>query len=235
MTDVGHAIAGEDARIAVALERFQSGDDAEPRDVRLLIGESWQRCFRTGLHLSARSRTPPRNATGSQPARSGELHEASDAVMAQARSALAGCRTMMALVDAAGFVLCADGDDNAVADAASMGLIPGSNWSEACRGTNGLGTSLYVGGHVQVHGPEHYCASACTWTCTANVVRDPVDTTVVGALSVSGPADAFDPHLLPLVLASSERVRAALEERTRLAQFEDTLRKLDEQVKRLSA
>ena len=219
MTDVGYAVAGEDARIAVALERFRRGEDAVPREVRALIGESWQRCFRNGLHLSARSSGPPHSAaalTGSVPARSRELREASEAVMAQARTALAGCRTMMALVDTAGVVLCADGDDNAVADAAIMGLTPGSNWSEASRGTNGLGTALYVGDQVQVHGPEHYCASASTWTCTANVVRDPVDDTVVGALSVSGPTDAFDPHLPPLVLASSDRVRAALEEREEL-------------------
>lgn len=220
MNDVGHANVGEDARIAVALERFQRGEDAVPRDVRAMIGESWQRCFRNGLHLSARSRTQPGGVpapTRSLPARSRELREASDAVMAQAHTALAGCRTMMSLVDAMGVVLWADGDENAVADAASMGLTPGSNWSEALRGTNGLGTALYVADQVQVYGPEHYCAGgACTWTCTANVVRDPVDNTVLGALSVSGPADAFDPHLPPLVLASSDRVRAALEEREEL-------------------
>jgi AraC-like DNA-binding protein len=64
-----------------------------------------------------------------------------------------------------------------------------------------------------VHGPEHFCVSASTWTCTADVVRDPVDETVVGALAVSGPTEAFDPHLPPLVLASAARVRAALAER----------------------
>jgi AraC-like DNA-binding protein len=217
MTDVGHDIADEDARIAVALERFQRGDDPVPRDVRAMIRESWQRCFRNGLHLSAKAGAQPGSVPPrALPARSGELRDASEAVMAQARTALTGCRTMMALVDAAGVVLCADGDGNAVADAASMGLTRGSNWSEAARGTNGLGTALYVASQVQVHGPEHYCASASTWTCTANVVRDPVDNTVLGALSVSGPSDAFDPHLPLLVLASSDRVRAALEEREEL-------------------
>jgi AraC family transcriptional regulator len=45
------------------------------------------------------------------------------------------------------------------------------------------------------------------------VVRDPVDEGVLGALSVAGPSDVFDPHLFPLVLASAAGVRAALAER----------------------
>src|SRR5215472_10374643 len=102
MTDVRHDIAGEDARIAVALERFQRGDDPVPRDVRPMIRESWERCFRNGLHLATRAGAPPGSALPrALPARSGELRDASEAVMAQARTALTGCRTMMALVDAA--------------------------------------------------------------------------------------------------------------------------------------
>jgi len=223
MTDVRHDIASvrhdtasEDALIAKALERFQRGDDAVPRGVRAVIDESWRRCLRNGVHLASKPPTLPRSVAAvmrSLPARSRELREASDAVMEQARTALAGCGTLMALVDAAGVVLRADGDESAVAAAASMGLTLGSNWSEASRGTNGLGTALYLGDQVQVHGPEHFCVGASTWTCTANVVRDPVDETVLGALSVSGPTDAFDPHLPPLVLASAARVRAALAER----------------------
>jgi sigma-54 dependent transcriptional regulator, acetoin dehydrogenase operon transcriptional activator AcoR len=218
MTNVLPAAAGEHARIKAALARFQRGDDAVPRGVRAVIDESWRRCFSSGLHPHLVPRAVPGSARvpGALPGRSRELHAASDAVMAQARAALGGCGTMMALVNAAGVVLCVDGDDTALADAAGMGMTPGSNWSETARGTNGLGTALYLGDHVQVHGPEHYHPGASSWTCTAAAVRDPVDEAVVGALSVSGPVEAFNPHLTPLVLASSAGVLAALAQREEL-------------------
>jgi len=213
---VRHAgpFADEGTAIGTALARFQRGDDRVPRGVRPVIEESWQRCLRNGVdpHLP---RAPVRGAESAltHSARNRELLEASRAVMAQARTALSGCRTMLILADAAGVVLRTEGDDNALAAADGAGLTRGSNWSEAARGTSGLGTSLYLGDAVHVHGPEHYCRPHHIWTCAASVVRDPVDEGVLGAVSVAGPSDAFDPHLFPLVLASATGVRAALAER----------------------
>jgi AraC-like DNA-binding protein len=205
--------AGEDTSIRAALARFQRGDDGVPRGVRAVIEESWRRCLRSGVDPVL-----PRAVRGAEPARSRperrqELLDASQSVMAQARTALRGCGTMLILADAAGVVLRTDGDENALAAAQGVGLTHGSNWSEAARGTCGLGTSLYLGNALHVHGPEHYCRMHQSWTCSASVVRDPVDEGVLGALSVAGPSDVFDPHLFPLVLASAAGVRAALAER----------------------
>jgi sigma-54 dependent transcriptional regulator, acetoin dehydrogenase operon transcriptional activator AcoR len=209
-------VTGEDTTVATALARFQRGDDRVPHGVRPVIEESWQRCLRSGVDPIS-PRAPLRSGDpGRRSARNQELLEASDAVMAQARTALSGCRTMLILADAAGEVLRTDGDDNALAAAQSVGLICGSNWSEAACGTSGLGTALYLGDAVHVHGPEHYCRTHHIWTCSASVVRDPVDEGVLGALSVAGPSDAFDPHLFPLVLASAAGVRSALAEREEL-------------------
>ena len=206
-------VAAEDTAIRAALVRFQRGDDRVPRGVRPVIEESWQRSLRGGvdpvLPHPLRSAQPGR----SRSERRQELLDASHAVMAQASTALSGCGTMLILADAGAVVLRTDGDDNALAAADGVGLIRGSNWSEAARGTCGLGTSLYLGDALHVHGPEHYCRSHQGWTCSASVVRDPVDDSVLGALSVAGPSDAFDPHLLPLVLATAAGVRLALAER----------------------
>jgi AraC-like DNA-binding protein len=209
-----YPVANEDTAIGTALARFQRGDDRAPRGVRPVIEESWQRCLRGGVDPVV-PRPPLRSLESGRPpmARRLELLQASHDVMAQATTALSGCRTMLVLADAAGVVLRTDGDDNALATADGVGLTRGSNWSEAARGTNGLGTSLYLADAVHVHGPEHYCRTHQSWTCSASVVRDPVDEAVLGALSVAGPSDAFDPHLFPLVLASAAGVRAALAER----------------------
>ena len=211
-----HPVAGEDTAIGAALTRFQRGDDRAPRGVRPVIEESWQRCLRSGVDPVMSRPVQSLESGRSQTARRQELLEASHAALAQAKTALSGCRTMLILADAAGVVLHTDGDDNALATAESIGLTRGSNWSEAARGTSGLGTSLYLGDAVHVHGPEHYCRTHQSWTCSASVVRDPVDEAVLGALSVAGPSDAFDPHLFPLVLVSAAGVRAALAEREEL-------------------
>jgi len=206
------SVTGEAAAVAAALTRFQRGDDHVPRGVRPVITESWQRCLRSGVDPI----DPGAPRSGGSPGRcvrNQELLEASDAVMAQASSALSGCRTMLILANACGEVLRTDGDDNTLATADGVGLSRGSNWSETARGTSGLGTSLYVGDAVNVHGPEHYCRAHHGWTCSAAVVRDPVDDAVLGAVSVAGPSEVFDPHLFPLVLASAAGVRAALAER----------------------
>ena len=206
------SVTGKATAIAAALARFQRGDDRVPRGVRPVITESWQRCLRSGVDPIAPGAALS-GGTSVRCARNHELLEASDAVMAQASSALSGCRTMLILANACGEILRTDGDDNALAAAEGAGISRGSNWSEAARGTSGLGTSLYVGDAVHVHGPEHYCHTHHAWTCSAAVVRDPVDEAVLAALSVAGPSEVFDPHLFPLVLASAAGVRAALAER----------------------
>ena len=210
-------LAGDDPAIRAALVRFQRGEDRVPRGVRPVIEESWQRSLRGGvdpvLPRAVRNAEPGRSRTG----RRQELLDASRTVMAQAKTALNGCGTMLILADPAGVVLRTDGDDNALADADGIGLSPGSTWSESARGTCGIGTSLYLGEPLlHIHGPEHYCREHQSWSCSASVVRDPVDDSLLGALSVGGPSGAFDPHWLPLVLATANGVCAALAEREEL-------------------
>jgi AraC-like DNA-binding protein len=209
-----HPGSGEDTAIAAALTRFQRGDDRTPLGVRAVIEESWQRCLRNGIDPVTPRGLLRNGASGSAHSpRNCELLEASRAVMAQAQTALSGCGTLMVLADPAGVVLHTAGDDNALATAVSLGVTQGTNWSEAARGTSGLGTSLFIGNAVHVHGAEHYCHASHCWTCSASVIRDPVDESVLGALSVAGGSEVFNPHLFPLVLASAERVRSALAER----------------------
>ena len=207
--------AGEDAGVAAAFERFQRSGGIAPHGVRSVIDESWRRCFRAGIDPTPQ-RAPRRGAAAPrQPpsVRDRELLEASEAVLVQAREALASCGTIMILADANGVVLRTNGDAAAITAAAGIGLTQGGDWSEASCGTNALGTALYIGDRVHVHGAEHYCSPSRTWTCSANVVRDPVDGTVLGALCVAGPSHTFDPHLLPLVLASAARVRLVVAQR----------------------
>src|SRR5580765_366085 len=136
-------VAGEDRMVRQALTRFQRGDDRVPYGVRPVIEESWQRCLRSGVDPIAPRTAPYGTDPVRRSARNQELLEASEAVMTQARNALSGCRTMLILADTAGEVLRTEGDDNALSAAEGAGMTPGSNCSEADRGTSALDTSLY--------------------------------------------------------------------------------------------
>jgi methylglyoxal synthase len=139
-----------------------------------------------------------------------ELAHASAPIMAEARNLLAQSGTIMVIADPTGVVLETEGDQVTRDAAADVSLVEGADWSERSRGTNGVGTALSASGPVQIHGSEHYCAAIKHWTCTATVVRDPIDRDVLLALSVSGLSTAFNQHLLALAVATAARIETAL-------------------------
>src|SRR5258707_1121226 len=78
------------------------------------------------------------------------------------------------------------GDMRIVEPAGEVRLLPGCKWTEFNCGTNAIGTALALRQPVQIHGSEHFCAGIKRWTCSATVIRDPLDGTVLGVLDVSG-------------------------------------------------
>jgi AraC-like DNA-binding protein len=201
-------VVSQDAGIGTAFSWFRHSGELPDHSVRPVIDASWRRCHQARLDPDRWPTTPPPRAPASL--RHQELMDAGEGVLSHAEHVLAGCGTVMTLTDHFGVVLRISGDDAALAAAMSIGLSVGSTWTESSRGTNALGVALEVGAAVHVHGSEHYCAVMLHWTSAADVIRDPADGRVLGAVSVAGPSDAFDPHLLPLVVASADRIRAAL-------------------------
>jgi sigma-54 dependent transcriptional regulator, acetoin dehydrogenase operon transcriptional activator AcoR len=79
----------------------------------------------------------------------------------------------MILTDPSGVILQTEGDPATVDAARHIRLQTGANWNERACGTNAIGTALFVGGPVQVHAAEHFCAGIKPWTCSATVVCNP--------------------------------------------------------------
>lgn len=92
-------------------------------------------------------------------------------------------------------------------------MIPGSSWSEATVGTNAIGTALAIGQPVQIHSAEHYCAGIKRWTCSATVVRDPYNNSILGAIDVSGLNATYNRHSLALVVTTASRIESRLARR----------------------
>jgi AraC-like DNA-binding protein len=94
--------------------------------------------------------------------------------------------------------------------AAGLGLTPDEDWTESVRGTNSIGTALRIGAAVHVHGPEHYFPDVRTWTCAGALVRDPIDATTLGVVSVAGLSNAYNPHFQALALSVAGRIQSEL-------------------------
>ncbi|SFI73746.1 Transcriptional regulator of acetoin/glycerol metabolism [Bradyrhizobium sp. cf659] len=132
--------------------------------------------------------------------------------MALARDYMLETGTVMVLTDVDGVVLRLEGDTKlALRDAVEKThLLPGSNWSETTCGTNAIGTALETGQPIQVHATEHFCSGIHRWTCSASVIRDPIDGAVIGAIDISGLSSSYGRPALALAISAAARIEAQL-------------------------
>lgn len=117
---------------------------------------------------------------------------------------------ILAVTDARGRLVWVEGDRGAMRRAEAMGFVPGADWSESCVGTSAPGTAIVSGRAVQVVGDEHFAPSVHAWSCSAVPVRSPADGTLLGAIDVTGGANAVTPHTIPLLRAAAAAIVAPL-------------------------
>lgn len=204
-----------DAAVNAAWEAFLAGSSpsaAAPRMLREVVDTSWQRCLMAHVDPHAPAGPHPVDATVLRQLREvqRELMEASTPVMACARDFLAETGTMMALADARATILSFEGDVRTKLRADDIRLVPGVNWSEFHAGTNAIGTALAVGQPVQIHSAEHFVEGIKRWTCSATVVRHPLDGEILGVLDVSGLSESYSRQSLALVVTTANRIESRL-------------------------
>jgi transcriptional regulator of acetoin/glycerol metabolism len=212
-----------DASIMSAWEHLIGGGEWRPNDVRSVVDDSWRRCL-VGHVDPCVGRAPPpvcEDRLMQWRAANARLVDASVPLMQQTRDFLSQTGTVMLLADSDGMVLQQEGDMRIIEPADEVGLIPGCNWTELNCGTNAIGTALTLRQPVQIHGSEHFCAGIKRWTCSATVIRDPIDASVLGVIDVSGLADTYNRYSLALTVSLAGRIesrlaRDAMERRLRL-------------------
>ena len=138
------------------------------------------------------------------------LISASAPLIAQARNFLSQTGTVMILTDAQGTILNLEGDPRIREPLGGIRLVPGATWTESSCGTNAIGTALALGEPVQIHAAEHFCTGIQQWTCSAAVIRDPVDDTILGAIDVSGLSRSYSRHSLALAVSTAGRIEGLL-------------------------
>lgn len=175
-------VATSSAReVARAWERFAGGEDIEA-GVRPEILASWYRC-RDQYAVDRRLDVAP-GARGDR-IDNGVIFTALGGLGALAGKEVERDGAVVTVTDGDGRVLGAWGDPTAQRRAELNNLAPWSSWSEACTGTNGMGTSFEVFGPVTVTGPEHWCEAFHQWNCAGISIRDVVTGSPVASINIS--------------------------------------------------
>jgi sigma-54 dependent transcriptional regulator, acetoin dehydrogenase operon transcriptional activator AcoR len=205
----------QERQVMAVWERFLCGRELPPNVVRDVIEGSWVRCQSAGVDPERTQAAAPLPEEALLALQRGhrDLIEASVRIMEQVRDFLSESGTIMILGDPTGTILETAGDPATVDAALNIRLVTGANWNESACGTNAIGTALSAGRPVQVHAAEHFCSGIKPWTCSATVIRDPVDGEVLGVLDVSGQKDSFTRHCLSLAVIGAGRIEGELARR----------------------
>lgn len=163
-----------------------------------IIECSWERC--AGLDPTAL-----RDPNPMRPADLNARRESQHTLLTHAQpgiaalGALAGAaRSLVLLADASGLILHESGAKEFLTKARRVALQPGVSWAESSRGTNAIGTALFNGKAVRVHGAEHFLSCNRILSCHAAPVLSGTGG-ILGVLDLSGPADEMQGYALGLV------------------------------------
>lgn len=182
--------------------------------VRSVIYQSWVRSNTTGIKPdqfaapSLERNTPLAKATFDQ----SELRRATLATMTRIGALLSGAEAMLLLTDRDGVILETVGDNSTLSRASKINLNVGGVWSEDASGTNGIGTALWTGQPVYVHGEEHFCEGMKAWSCAAAPIRDPIDHSIIGVVNLSGLTAIFQKHNAAFAATAARDIELALEQ-----------------------
>ncbi|TCK08955.1 sigma-54-dependent Fis family transcriptional regulator [Marinobacterium mangrovicola] len=192
--------------------------------VRPVVAQSWIRCKDSGLDPS-RADAPgsDEDELAYRQASNTELLDAAKPILKHARDALFRADSIMVLSDAQGLILEAEADKDVYSAAGRVNLIEGGQWSEYAVGTNAIGTAIAAQEPVQLYGAEHFCSGIKRWTCSADVIRDPHDGQILGAVDLSGLTDTYQHEALEFVITAARLVEANLAEHY-FSQREDVIR-----------
>jgi transcriptional regulator of acetoin/glycerol metabolism len=175
------------------------------------IYESWQRCVALGLDST---RPPPIGMASPGVLRSEQeqrvlLRGLALAEMRTLHDQIAGSNFLIAFATPEGLLLDMVADKSFAETPEAENIRPGSLWSEAICGTNGIGTVAFIKRPVVVHGGEHYFPSFSSLTCAASPIFAP-DGSLAGILDASSDCVSRQTHTAALVCMAATQIENGL-------------------------
>lgn len=139
-----------------------------------------------------------------------ELRATAEPVLRRAGEVLSQTESLIVLADSEGLVLDVVGDPDVRRLGDKVNLVEGARWGEHDVGTNAIGTALASGKAVQLFGSEHFCVGIKQYTCAADVIRDPRDGRVLGAIDLSGMTPSYRRDTLDFAMTAARLIEANL-------------------------
>jgi len=181
-----------------------------PPVLREVVVRSWQRCTAAGVDPD---RPAPVMLGADEAAARFAAHPLA-AIAPLVRELLAAvsseARHLVAISDADGTLLWADGHPRMLEATQAPHFTPGALCSETAVGTNAVGTALALDHAVQIFSAEHFNRLLHGWTCAAAPVHDPATGAVLGAIDLSSSFRNAHPHTLALVTAVAQAAEVQL-------------------------
>ncbi|MBS0454329.1 MAG: GAF domain-containing protein [Proteobacteria bacterium] len=185
-------------RAQEALPASTGGDVDLAHDVPPHVARSWDRC-----RAMCASHPIPTPLTGAELA---DLREGAHLLWRCAQPEL---DALGEYVHASGCVALLANENGLVLGTSDGGALCGTDWAEAARGTNAIGTALHEQGVLKVVGREHYLDAFQTHGGAAAPVVDGLGT-LVGVLALWGPSAQIGTHALALVQMAAAQVEHRL-------------------------
>ena len=194
-----------------AWEQYLEKDELDPRLVRDMVASSWQRCRL--LHVN------PLLSSGGEVELASQLEQRrseKEQLIRVARPFLrdlsyfvSGTDFQVVLTDENGLLLEVAGDARIVDRTRRVHLCPGADWSEACRGTNAIGTAIVEKAPVEISAWEHFRAENQFLTCSAAPIFDSLGK-ITGLIDVSGDFRQANPHTMGMVVSAVRAIESQL-------------------------
>ena len=147
-----------------------------------------------------------------------ELMQHATPVMETLHQQIIDTESVVVLTDAQGVVLHSLGDDSFAPRASRVALRPGVDWSEAQKGTNAIGTTIFEKQPVVVHADQHFLHANHGLTCSASPIFAPAGD-LLGVLDVTGDYRGFHKHTMGLVRMSAQMIENTLFRRVYASQL----------------
>lgn len=214
-------------------ERFQRGEDLRKVVELQPLLLRWQRCRDLGAQGDGPS-APVSVSSGDLAVRrdrAAAVFAEAGPILDRVTTGLTSRGVVALLADVDGVILLQRGGGKFLTAADRARIVEGSQWNEATRGTNAVGTALAEQRAVAVKGRAHYERAAHGLFCYGSPIKDPSGQ-VVAVLDVSGKLADDDPSFGFAIETAAAAVERVLRARAYSASVPGGLRLIESMLQR---
>lgn len=197
--------------VSKSWETFVGTGKLNHDDLRPLIANRWSKCRERSINpfknrvetvisddeLEARLHTENLGISGKN-------------VLDRMSTSVEGTGHAIILADNKGRIIYSVGHNDVRDHLEKINFKPGSDWTEAIAGPNGIGTPLALGKPELILGAEHYCRGWQPWVCYGAPIHNPHDKSILGCVDITGPADKVCIEAMALALSITQSIESEL-------------------------